>query len=172
MKIDIDNYDVSLDLSHTLANLSFVSHAHSDHIRRAKKGAQILASMETKELIEARKGVTLNVADLPQNVELLDSGHILGAKQFYLDSAEFGYSVVYTGDYQMQKSNVAKMIETKQVDVAIIDSTYPDTEIKFDDRKEVIDTIQYYVKQKVSRGTCLVWSLFAWQGTGANCDHE
>ncbi|MDE1870366.1 MAG: hypothetical protein KGH71_05300 [Candidatus Micrarchaeota archaeon] len=152
MSIGIDNYDISLDLAHTVSNLSFVSHAHSDHTNRAKKGASILASVETKELIETRKGVGLRLAEIPTNIKLLDSGHILGSKQLYIDSPEFGYSVVYTGDYQMQKSPTASKIQINQADVAILDSTYPDPNMVFDPREEVIDTIQYYVNRKIENG--------------------
>ncbi|MDE1856258.1 MAG: hypothetical protein KGH49_03425 [Candidatus Micrarchaeota archaeon] len=152
MSIGIDNYDISLDLRHTVSNLNFVSHAHSDHTNRAKKGAAILASPETKDLIHARKGVSVNLCEVPVNIELLDSGHILGSKQLFIDSPEFGYSVVYTGDYLMQDSFAAKKIEVRQADVAIIDSTYTDPEMVFDDREEVVDTIQYYIQNKIEKG--------------------
>lgn len=152
MSIGIDNYDIELDLGHTVSNLNFVSHAHSDHTNRAKKGASILASLETKELIMARKGIKIELSEKPVNIDLLDSGHILGSKQLFIDSPEFGYSVVYTGDYQMQESPTARKIEVKQADVAILDSTYPDPNMVFEDRSEVIDTIQYYVNNKVERG--------------------
>lgn len=152
MSIGIDNYDIELDLGHTVSNLNFVSHAHSDHTNRAKRGASILASLETKELIMARKGIKIELSEKPVNIDLLDSGHILGSKQLFIDSPEFGYSVVYTGDYQMQESPTARKIEVKQADVAILDSTYPDPNMVFEDRSEVIDTIQYYVNNKVERG--------------------
>ena len=152
MSIGIDNYNISLDLSNTIANLSFVSHAHTDHTGRAKNGASILASEETKALIEARKKVSVKLIEMPANIELLDAGHILGSKQLFIDSAEFGYSVVYTGDYQMQPTPTAKKIEVKRADVAIVDSTYADPEIVFDDREEVVDAIQYYVKKKMENG--------------------
>lgn len=155
MSIGIDNYNISLDLSHTVNNLNFVSHAHSDHTNRAKKGSSILASMETKELIETRKGIGINLSEVPANIKLLDSGHILGSKQLFIDSQEFGYSVVYTGDYQMQKSPTANRIEINQADVAILDSTYPDPNMVFDERDEVIDTIQYYLNRKIANGIVL-----------------
>lgn len=152
MSIGIDNYDIELDLGHTLSNLNFVSHAHSDHTNRAKKGAAILASIETKELIQTRKGVEIKLSEKPVNIDLLDSGHILGSKQLFIDSPEFGYSVVYTGDYQMQASPTAKKIEVKEADVAILDSTYPDPNMVLDDRLEIIDTMQYYVNNKIDKG--------------------
>ncbi|MDE1824855.1 MAG: hypothetical protein KGH61_04210 [Candidatus Micrarchaeota archaeon] len=155
MPIGIDNYNISLDLSNTIANLSFVSHAHTDHTNRAKNGASILASKETKALIEARKKVSVRLIDMPANIELLDAGHILGSKQLFIDSAEFGYSVVYTGDYQMQPTPTAKKIEVKKADIAIVDSTYPDPEIVFDSREEVVETIQYYVKRKLENGVVI-----------------
>ena len=152
LSIGIDNYDIELDLGHTFSNLNFVSHAHSDHTNRARKGKEILASAETKELIEARKRIEVSLSEKPLNIELLDSGHILGSKQLFIDSPEFGYSVVYTGDYQMQESPTARKIQINQADVAIVDSTYTDPEMVLDDRGEVIDTIQYYVKNKLDRG--------------------
>ncbi|MDE1845734.1 MAG: hypothetical protein KGH53_00405 [Candidatus Micrarchaeota archaeon] len=155
MSIGIDNYDIELDIGHTLSSLNFVSHAHSDHTSRAKRGKSILASIETKELIEARKNIPINLSQMPLNVELLDSGHILGSKQLFIDSPEFGYSVVYTGDYQMQESPTANKIKVNQADVAILDSTYPDPEMVLDPRSEVIDTIQYYVNKKIEKGIVL-----------------
>ncbi len=155
MAVEVGGYRISLDTGDPEANVSFVSHAHSDHISGLRKDSRIIASKATRDLIAVRNRKELDIVDGIEQVKLLNSGHILGSKQLYVESADFGHSLVYSGDYQMQECSVADRIETRQADIAVIDSTYPYPKVKFDDRSEVVDSIQTYVNSKLERGVVL-----------------
>lgn len=159
MALDLGGYSIALDAREPYATMNFISHAHSDHTQGARVNIKAIASEETKALVEARMGVMLDTVRLPQGVEMLDSGHILGSKQLYIDSEDYG-SLVYTGDYQMQRSPVAKEIEIKEADIAILDSTYPYPKIKFDEREEVIGAMHSYVKSRV-QNSIVVFGVYA-----------
>ena len=145
-------YSLALDSRDDEANVNFVSHAHSDHTAGLRKNKKALASEITKDLIESRSSISLELVDEPDCVELLNAGHILGSKQLYIKNDLRGYSLIYSGDYQTSEPIIAEKIQYKQADVLIVDSTYPNPEIKFEDRQEVITAIQHYTKTKMEKG--------------------
>ncbi len=152
MAISLGEYKLALDSKDEDANVNFVSHAHTDHLSGLRKNKKALTSEVTKELIESRSNITVERLDEPDCVDLLNAGHVLGSKQLYVKNDLYGYSLLYSGDYQISKPIIAEELETKQADVLIIDSTYPYPEVKFDDRTEVITSIQHYVKIKMEKG--------------------
>lgn len=159
MVLNVGEYSIALDCGEPEANVNFVSHAHSDHISGLRKSRKVIASQITKELIESRNAKKhIELMGNPSQVEMLNAGHILGSKQLYAISEELGASVIYSGDYQMEKSLVAEPIETKKADILIIDSTYPDKETVFGDRNEIMTTIQHYIKAKLEKGIILFGS--------------
>lgn len=160
MALNVYEYNIGLDTRDPSANIDFVSHAHSDHTSAIRKNSITLCSQITKELVEARSRYPLNVAQIPRNVSLLSSGHMLGSKQLFVESQVHGCSIVYTGDYQMQKSFASEPIEIKQADIVMMDSTYPYANIIFDDRSEVVTSIQKYVHYKERMG-CVVFGAYS-----------
>jgi Cft2 family RNA processing exonuclease len=157
MVLHVGSYRISLDMREPEANLNFVSHAHSDHTGGVKKNADILCSEITRDLVQARTKYPLRAVEIPDGVSLLSSGHMLGAKQLCAESESMG-TIVYTGDYQMQKSPVAEEIEVRSADTLIIDSTYPFPNIVFENREEVMTSMQHYVRSKMDRGCTLFGS--------------
>jgi hypothetical protein len=156
MDLSVGEHSIALDTSSKYADLFFVSHAHSDHTGAVRRGATILASEETIELLKARKNIEIKKQDpCSPGLELINSGHILGSKQLYINSEALGYSIVYTGDYQLQKTRVAPGIEIKHADIAIIDSTYPYLKVKFDERNEVEEALLAYTNRKLEQGIVL-----------------
>ncbi len=153
MGIQVGTHSISLDSRDPGASLHFVSHAHSDHTGGVKKDNLILCSAATKDLVETRISYSIKTADLPENVSLLNSGHMLGSRQLYAETD--GGSVVYTGDYQMQRSPVAEKIEVRHADTLIIDSTYPFPNVTFDDNAEVITAIQHYIRSRMDTGSVM-----------------
>lgn len=160
MAIRVHEYSIGLDTKDQNANLNFISHAHTDHTSSLRKKSITLCSQITRELIEVRSRYGVNMAEMPRGVSLLSSGHMLGSKQLYIDSDVDGYSMVYTGDYQMQRSFASEQIEVKQADVVMMDSTYPYSNIVFDDRSDVVTSIQRYVKYKEMMG-CVVFGAYS-----------
>ncbi len=160
MALQVYEYSIGLDTKDPSANLNFVSHAHSDHTSAIRKNSVTLCSQITKELVEVRSRYSINMAPKPRGVSLLSSGHMLGSKQLYVESQVHGCSIVYTGDYQMQKSFACEPIEIKKADVLMMDSTYPYANIVFDDRQEVVTSIQRYIKYKGMQG-CVVFGAYS-----------
>ncbi len=154
MGLRVNGHRVALDRHEPDSDLNFVSHAHSDHTSGIRKGKGTITSEVTRALLES-KGKKVTMAAVPPGVRLLNAGHMFGSRQFYVDSDQNGYSVVYTGDYQMQKAYATEGIEVRKADVLIIDSTYPNPNVVFDSREDVIAAIQCYTKQKVNWGTVL-----------------
>ncbi len=152
--LHVGGYKIALDRHEADSDANFVSHAHSDHISGIRKGKGTITSEITRELVEAR-GKSVNLIGAPSGTRLLNAGHMLGSKQFYVESDPNGYSIVYTGDYLMQRSYAAEEIEVRKADILIMDSTYPYPNTVFDERGEVISAIQCYSKQKVNWGTVL-----------------
>ncbi len=160
MALHVYEHRIGLDVKDPDANINFVSHAHSDHTSAIRKNSMVLCSKITKELVEVRSKYTINMAEKPSCISLLSSGHMLGSKQLYVESEVHGCSIVYTGDYQMQKSFASEPIEIRQADVLMMDSTYPYANIVFDDREEVVTSIQRYIKYKEMSG-CVAFGAYA-----------
>lgn len=159
MALKVGEYSIALDCGEPSANVNFVSHAHSDHISGIRKNRKVIASQVTKEFIQCRNGrKQIELIENPKNIEMLNAGHILGSKQLYATSEELGASVIYSGDYQLQRSLVAEPIETKSADILIIDSTYPDKKVSFGDRNEVMSDIQNYIRERLKEGIVLFGS--------------
>ncbi|MDE1855303.1 MAG: hypothetical protein KGH57_03240 [Candidatus Micrarchaeota archaeon] len=152
MAISLGEYSIALDSRDDDANVNFVSHAHTDHISGLRKNKKALASEITKDIVESRSGLSMELMEEPECVELLNAGHMLGSRQLFVQNDLHGYSILYSGDYQMDEPVLAEKLETKRADVLIVDSTYPYPEVKFDDKNEVIDAIQFYARKKTERG--------------------
>lgn len=131
---------MQIGLDNGQGDLSFISHAHSDHLSGANKNKRLIASEETLALAELKVK-----SELPQNVKLLDSGHILGAKQLFVE--EDGKCMVYTGDLRTKDSLLFKGAEVNECDSAILDATYADPFYNFPPYFEVYDEIARWVKK-------------------------
>ena len=155
LAISLGEYSVALDSRDADANVNFVSHAHTDHTAGLSKSKKVIASQITKELIESRSGESVELIEGIDCVDMLNAGHILGSRQLYVENKLYGYSMIYSGDYQIDEPVIAERIETKHADVVVLDSTYPSPDLKFDDKSEVITSIQHYAKMKLDRGTVI-----------------
>ncbi len=152
--IRLGNCNVSLDRKEKGSDMDFISHAHSDHMSAAKSSRAVLASDETAELIDAAYGIEVSRHE-GIGFELLDSGHMLGAKQLYIRDMGWGTSMVYSGDFQMQSSYACPRIRTRHADIAIVDSTYPYPEVVFEPHEAVREDIERRVDWALSRGIVL-----------------
>ena len=124
-------------------DISFVSHAHSDHLNGVKNSKRILASEET-----------IALGSLPGNgvkirgVSLIEAGHILGSRQLLIDHD--GMRVLYTGDIRTRSSILFRGAEAAQCDRLIVESTYGDPNYRFPDNYEVYSKIEKWVNSNPS----------------------
>ena len=137
-------------------NLSVISHAHSDHVRRH---LNVIATPETISLIKVRNR-KINAILLPYHqeyqlgdikIELFPSGHILGAAQVLVK--QNGKKLVYSGDFKPgQDDSVAAPMEIKQADILIMESTFGDPKFVFPKRWQVIERLVKFIDRCFQNG--------------------
>ena len=137
MHIPCDKLTIGLD--HPEGDLSFLSHAHSDHTSGLRKQPRILASPETLELA----GFGPRLADCP-GAKLLDAGHILGSRQLLVDSD--GRRTAYTGDISLKPNVFGWKAEIPQCDRLIMEATYGDPSYVFPPHEDVHGTLSRWVR--------------------------
>lgn len=130
---------VRIALDNDNGDVSFISHAHSDHLRGVRKKEMVLTSEETFALANI-KGVRTEV----DGARLVEAGHILGSKQLVIDGD--GERAVYTGDVRIKESILFKGAEIVECDHLIIDGTYYDPAYRFPPYESVYEEIGRFVK--------------------------
>ncbi|MFQ6103170.1 MAG: MBL fold metallo-hydrolase RNA specificity domain-containing protein [Candidatus Glassbacteria bacterium] len=147
--IRVKGTDLWLDASRRKP-LCFISHAHSDHVRRHRT---VLATPETVMLCRKRVGIA-DAITLPYGqereigdavVELFPSGHIHGAAQIQVKKD--GRTVIYTGDFKLREGLTAQKAEVRRAEVLIMEATYGRPEYVFPDREEVIGQLCEFLNE-------------------------
>ena len=136
--------DITIALDHGNGDISFVSHAHSDHLNGVRRKEKLIASEETIALAEL-KGLRCDL----NNVKLINAGHILGARQIVVESD--GLKSVYTGDICLRDSLTTKAADIEQCDNLIIEATYADPFYKFPPYEEVCDQMAKWIKENYEK---------------------
>ncbi|MCL4373924.1 MAG: hypothetical protein M1279_01615 [Candidatus Marsarchaeota archaeon] len=157
--LHVGDHKISLDRKESGSTVDFISHAHTDHISAAKRSNSILASAQTIDLLGAL-GINASLSSGFLNAELMPAGHILGSRQLYVNDEDKGTSYLYSGDFQMQESAAAESIKTRNADVLIIDSTYPNPGINFGIKDDIISDVQSWVASALNTG-CVLFSAYA-----------
>lgn len=138
--------------------LSFVSHAHSDHIGRHER---IIATNATLKFMAYRLG-KLPPASLPAPynrpfelgplvLELLPAGHILGSAQLRVIRKD-GKRIVYTGDLNPTPSLTAEPLQVAECDTLIIESTFGHPRYAFEPRTKTLADIERWCRDNLQRG--------------------
>ncbi|HET8857327.1 MAG TPA: MBL fold metallo-hydrolase [Nitrososphaeraceae archaeon] len=150
--IEHDDTKILLDPSKVESNdFVFISHAHSDHVyRRPKNKTRIktITSIETEAIAKARGYEITNTIYEQQDLELIDSGHILGSKGLLAFN-----EILYTGDISIRKRaflNPPKKIP--QVDTLIIESTFGRPEYIFPDHSKIIHDANMIIADAYDKG--------------------
>ncbi len=132
-------------------SVSFISHAHSDHIPRSFSGT-LLASGETcslsrREIIGEcwHDSATINELYFKQ----YRSGHIHGSNQLLIEN---GSKVLYTGDLNLNGGMLTLPAETPKCDILILDTTFGDPMYVFPKRDEIIKEMVDWAHECVSHG--------------------
>lgn len=128
--------------------LSFVSHAHADHV---KPHQSIIATPATLSLARLRNkkinGISLafhqkhHLEDF--SIELFPSGHMLGAAQIRVEKN--GMSLIYSGDFRQGDSLTAEPIEIRQADILIMESTFGDPKFIFPKRWVIVERLVKFI---------------------------
>jgi putative mRNA 3-end processing factor len=134
--------------------LSFVSHAHSDHLGLHE---QAIATPETSALAEYRIGLQRVIQltyseelqlDDETRITLWPAGHVLGSAMMHLQTAEG--SLLYTGDYKLRPCLTVACAELVQSDVLLMECTYGQPFFKFPPWQTVADQLIELVRKALS----------------------
>ncbi len=146
IQVQYDGLKIALDpLWKTDAGITFVSHAHLDHVSRNPGPGTIIASNETIELLRSR-GINIqkNGGQEDGRIKLFDSGHILGSRGILIEN-----EIYYTGDIAGRPRAFLGKGQVPRAQVMIVESTYGKPEFKFPpiekivkQTKEIIDEAQ------------------------------
>jgi putative mRNA 3-end processing factor len=154
--INSNNLRISLDRREIGSDMDFISHAHTDHLAAAKSSKMVLASEQTIRLIEHVQKIKIaETKTHNERFELIEAGHMLGSRQLCLNDTISGKRITYTGDFQVVKSKTAMPIDIQSTDVLIMDSTYENPNIRFDDKYETETLIQDWTNKMLSKGIVL-----------------
>lgn len=138
----------SVRLDSTRSNVfngyEFISHAHSDHLTRARERSLAICT-EATSLFAAIRGVKVKAVPPPDGFKILHTGHILGSAGLGVDGLFF-----YTGDMKL-KTYLFEPPTIPRVECLIMESTYGSPEFLFPNPYEVLsealDTINYFLNR-------------------------
>ncbi|MGB9719793.1 MAG: hypothetical protein ACPL06_04345 [Candidatus Anstonellales archaeon] len=132
--------EVEIGLDSNDGHISFLSHAHLDHIGPVKGAKKIIASEETKII----SGLDAEFVSSLNGVELVNAGHMPGARQLVVEN---GSKIVYTGDLRLKDGILEKGAEIVECDELYIEATYGDPEFRFPNPFDVYAEIQKWLKE-------------------------
>ena len=158
--IECNNLKISLDRREPNSDIDFVSHAHTDHLGAVKSSKNVLASTQTIHLIEQAYNIATQNRSDNCKLRLIEAGHMLGSRQLYVDDETSGMRTTYTGDFQTARSKTSNPIEIVETDTLIMDSTYADSFLKFEEKSEVESAMQDWALSYLKRGI-VVFSAYA-----------
>lgn len=146
--------------------LSFVSHAHSDHIARHERS---IGTAPTLRFMAKRLGTLPAPLAVPyrrmfelgnMHLELLPAGHILGSAQLRVIRSD-GHRLTFTGDLNLRDSLTAEAAEVAECDTLVIESTFGHPRFRFPPRDEVLAQMEEWVRQTLSAGQVPILLAYA-----------
>ncbi|HUB08275.1 MAG TPA: MBL fold metallo-hydrolase [Myxococcales bacterium] len=145
--------------------LSFVSHAHGDHIARHER---VIATGATARLMERRLGKLANTLTAPYGqsfdlgplkLTLFPAGHILGSAQILVERG--GRRIVYTGDLCLSPSLTAEAATVVPCDVLVIEATFGHPRYRLPRRPEALARVEEFVQRTHAGGGTPVLLAYA-----------
>ena len=149
-RVDVDGRTICLDCS---GELSYISHAHSDHVSGKKKN-EVIASDATLHLA----GVQFNSKLVHERVKLHPAGHMLGATQ--IEVQRDGGNFVYTGDFSLSDGFTYKGARIIEADELLIESTYGSPDYHFPKKEELAEILKKEIQSRLSFGN-VVFAVYA-----------
>jgi len=140
-----NNLRISLDTDDYDSHLSFISHAHADHL--PKKVNRLYASRETIALSKFRGLKYDSIIEEDRNLAMFDSGHILGSKSLLVND-----KILYTGDICVRERGYLKGAEAVNCKVLIIESTYGISYFKFPPLEEILSETKRLIEKNLASG--------------------
>jgi DNA ligase-1 len=154
--IYLPQIDLWLD-AHRPTEMSFVSHAHFDHLATHKR---IITSAGTARLMAARLPGEREEIVLPfgephlfahdTELTLHPAGHIFGSAMLLARRA--GESLLYTGDFKLRPGRSAERCQPPRADVVIMETTFGLPRYVFPPTADVLAAIIKFCRQTLEDG--------------------
>jgi len=126
--------------------ITFVSHAHIDHLHK-QNGGIVLTSKQTSEIAKLRGYAIENYSEEYENFSMIDAGHILGAKGLL-----FGDGIFYTGDISIRERAFMKGAKVPKCKVLITECTFGMPEYVFPKIEDTVKRVNEIISDSYSRG--------------------
>jgi len=126
--------------------ITFVSHAHIDHLHN-QNGGVVLTSRQTSEIARLRGYSIENYFEKYENFSLIDAGHILGAKGLL-----FGDDVFYTGDICTRERGFMKGARAPKCNTLITECTFGMPEYVFASIDETVKRVNNIISDMYAKG--------------------
>lgn len=146
--------NLGLDSRESL-DISFISHAHADHLGSHKR---IIVSKPTQAFYEIRmKSAKAEpmVLDYYQiinfnnhRLSIFPAGHILGSAQIVIEGES---TIVYTGDIKMRRGLTAEPIEIVHSDILIMEATFGHPRYIFPTQQELYALLKNEIEQTLNQ---------------------
>ncbi len=140
---------VRLDPKRAGSGLSFVSHAHTDHLPSSCTGT-VLASRDTAQLASLRGYDLGECVERAEGLELHDSGHILGSKGLLAGD------IFYTGDMCTRDRGFLRGARVPRCRTLVTECTFGLPEFRFPPVHEVRSQVDELIAAMYSRGVPVV----------------
>lgn len=139
---------ISLDPEERVkTDITFVSHAHMDHLLRKEAGL-VLASKETIEIARARGIKISNFTESYKDLNLVDSGHILGSRALLIGKNE----ILYTGDFSQRERAFLRKLDPINVKVLIMETTYGKKGYVFPPTATIVESVMKLIAEAYDSG--------------------
>jgi putative mRNA 3-end processing factor len=139
------------------SELSFVSHAHADHIARHER---VIATSATLRFMTHRLGEIPAGLPVPYNrpfalgplqIELLPAGHMLGSAQIRVTRPD-GRRIAYTGDLNLAPSFTAEAAQVVECDTLILEATFGHPRFRFPPKDQVLSRLEGWLRERLNQG--------------------
>jgi len=138
---------INLDPKHgTNSGISFVSHAHTDHLHN-QNGGLVLTTRQTSEIAKLRGYYIDNFVEEYENFSMVDSGHILGARGLL-----FGDGIFYTGDICTRQRGFLAGASVPKCKTLITECTFGLPEFVFPRIEETIKKVNGIISEAYAKG--------------------
>lgn len=157
---------ITVDNFHYVAENYIISHAHHDHIKGFKKykKGKIIGSPITIDVLKLYNNTILDlfvqkihpdneytIPNCKHDIKLysIESNHCPGALMFYFSTPN--KSIVYTGDFRINKKVEEFAQKFQEVEVAYIDTTYASPKYNFISQESAIVEIISIIKKNIGK---------------------
>lgn len=130
----------------TSKGISFVSHAHIDHLHN-QNGGLLLTTKQTSEMAKLRGYSIDNFVETFEDFSLVETGHILGSRGLV-----FGDGIFYTGDICTRKRGFMEPAQIPKCKTLITECTFGLPEFVFPGIGETIKKVNGIISEMYSKG--------------------